>query len=31
MVNIRYYMIREVQLKDKEQWEELFRGYAKFY
>ena len=24
-------MIREIQLKDKYQWEELFRGYAKFY
>ena len=24
-------MIREIQLKDKEQWEELYRGYADFY
>jgi len=24
-------MIREIKLKDKEQWEELYRGYADFY
>ena len=24
-------MIREIQLKDKEQWENLYRGYANFY
>ena len=24
-------MIREIQLKDKEQWEKLYRGYAHFY
>ena len=24
-------MIREIQLKDKEQWENLYRGYADFY
>ena len=24
-------MIREIQLKDKEQWEKLYRGYANFY
>ena len=24
-------MIREVQLKDKEQWEKLYKGYADFY
>ena len=24
-------MIREIQLKDKEQWEELYKGYADFY
>ena len=24
-------MIREIQLKDKEQWETLYRGYADFY
>ena len=24
-------MIREIQLKDKEQWEKLYRGYADFY
>ena len=24
-------MIREIQLKDKEQWEKLYRGYAVFY
>ena len=24
-------MIREIQLKDKEQWEKLYRGYAVFF
>ena len=24
-------MIREIQLKDKEQWKKLYRGYADFY
>ncbi len=24
-------MIRHIQLKDKEQWEKLYRGYADFY
>ena len=24
-------MIRDIQLKDKEQWEELYKGYAGFY
>ena len=24
-------MIREIQLKDKEQWEDLYKGYADFY
>ena len=24
-------MIREIQLKDKKQWEKLYRGYANFY
>ena len=24
-------MIREIQSKDKEQWEDLYRGYANFY
>ena len=24
-------MIREIQLKDQEQWEKLYRGYADFY
>ena len=24
-------MIREIQLKDKERWENLYRGYANFY
>ena len=24
-------MIREIRLKDKEQWEKLYRGYANFY
>ena len=24
-------MIREIQLKDKDQWEKLYRGYADFY
>ena len=24
-------MIREIQSKDKEQWENLYRGYADFY
>ena len=24
-------MIREIQLKDREQWENLYRGYADFY
>ena len=24
-------MIRHVQLKDKEQWKELYKGYADFY
>ena len=24
-------MIREIQLKDKDQWENLYRGYANFY
>ena len=24
-------MIREIQIKDKEQWEKLYRGYADFY
>ena len=24
-------MIRKIQIKDKERWEELYRGYAKFY
>ena len=24
-------MIKEIQLKDKEQWEKLYRGYADFY
>ena len=24
-------MIRAIQLKDKEQWEKLYRGYADFY
>ena len=24
-------MIREIQLKDKEQWEKLYKGYANFY
>ena len=23
--------IREIQLKDKEQWKELYKGYANFY
>ena len=23
--------IREIQLKDKEQWKELYKGYAIFY
>ncbi len=25
------FMIREIQSKDKEQWENLYRGYANFY
>ena len=24
-------MIREIQLKDKEHWEKLYKGYANFY
>ena len=28
---IDFKMIREIQLKDKEQWEKLYRGYATFY
>ena len=28
---ICFKMIREIQLKDKEQWEKLYRGYANFY
>ena len=24
-------MIREINFKDKEQWQNLYRGYAKFY
>ena len=24
-------MLREIKLKDKEQWENLYRGYADFY
>ena len=24
-------MIREIQLKDKDQWEKLYKGYADFY
>ena len=24
-------MIRKIQLKDKEQWEKLYRGYADFF
>ena len=24
-------MIREIQLKDKDQWKKLYRGYADFY
>ena len=24
-------MIREIQLKDKERWEKLYKGYADFY
>ena len=24
-------MVRDIQLKDKEQWEELYKGYADFY
>ena len=24
-------MIREIQLKDKEQWGKLYKGYADFY
>ena len=24
-------VIRKIQIKDKEKWEELYRGYAKFY
>ena len=24
-------MIREIQLKDKKQWEKLYKGYADFY
>jgi len=24
-------MIREIQLKDKDQWEKLYRGYADIY
>ena len=24
-------MIREIQLKDKEQWEKLYKGYADYY
>ena len=28
---IGFRMIREIQLKDKEQWEKLYRGYATFY
>ena len=27
----RSIMIREIKLKDKEQWEKLYRGYADFY
>ena len=23
--------VREIQLKDKEQWQELYKGYANFY
>ena len=23
--------VREIQLKDKEQWQELYQGYANFY
>ena len=28
---IDFKMIREIQLKDKEEWEKLYRGYANFY
>ena len=28
---IDFKMIREIQLKDKEQWKKLYRGYANFY
>jgi len=28
---INFKMIREIKLKDKEQWEKLYRGYANFY
>ena len=28
---IGFKMIREIQLKDKEEWEKLYRGYANFY
>ena len=28
---IDFKMIREIQLKDKKQWEKLYRGYANFY
>ena len=24
-------LVREIQLKDKEQWQELYKGYANFY
>ena len=24
-------MIRDIQLKDRDQWEKLYRGYADFY
>ena len=24
-------MIRDIQLKDKDQWEKLYKGYADFY
>ena len=28
---IDFKMIREIQLKDKKQWEKLYKGYANFY
>ena len=28
---INFKMIREIQLKDKEQWEKLYKDYADFY